>query len=98
MSSIHPLLLRYRTTVTVAANLSIAVAAYLLAFGLRFDFRIPSHHLRQALLTLPLLLLCKSIGFRAANLFRGSWQHVSPRSPGCAMDHASVSPWPIRKS
>jgi FlaA1/EpsC-like NDP-sugar epimerase len=77
--ALHPLLLRYRTPITVAGNLAIAAAAYLLAFGLRFDFRIPFVHLRTALLTLPLLLLCKVIGFRMANLFSGWWQHVSVR-------------------
>ncbi len=76
---LHPLLLRHRTAVTVAGNLAIVAAAYLIAFGLRFDFQVPRPQLRTALLTLPLLLLCKVIAFRIANLFSGWWQHVSIR-------------------
>jgi FlaA1/EpsC-like NDP-sugar epimerase len=75
----HPLLLRYRNVVTVTVNLGIAAAAYLMAFGLRWDFRIPSDQARVMLLTLPLLLLCKLVAFRLANLFSEWWQHVSLR-------------------
>jgi FlaA1/EpsC-like NDP-sugar epimerase len=76
---LHSLLIRYRTVITVAGNLAIATAAYVVAFGLRFDFRIPSDHLRLVLITLPLLLLCKLVAFRLTNLFSGWWQHVSIR-------------------
>jgi FlaA1/EpsC-like NDP-sugar epimerase len=75
----HPLLLRYRNVVTVSVNLGLAAAAYLAAFGLRWDFSIPSDQVRVMLLTLPLLLLCKLVAFRLANLFSGWWQHVSVR-------------------
>ena len=74
---LHPLLIRHRTAITVVGNLTIAAACYLIAFGLRFDFRIPPENFRVALVTLPLLLLCKLIAFRVANLFSGWWQHVS---------------------
>jgi FlaA1/EpsC-like NDP-sugar epimerase len=76
---LHPLLLRYRNVVTVAVNLGIAATAYLVAFGLRWDFRIPLDQVRVMLLTLPLLLACKLLAFRLANLFSGWWQHVSVR-------------------
>jgi FlaA1/EpsC-like NDP-sugar epimerase len=79
MKELPPLLVRYRTLVTVTANLSIAATAYLVAFGLRFDFELPPHQLQTVLLTLPLLLLCKLVAFRSANLFTGWWQHVSVR-------------------
>src|SRR4029453_8322508 len=78
-SELHPLLLRYRTVVTVAGNLAIAAAAYLIAFGLRFDFHAPLPQLHTALVTLPLLLLCKVVAFRITNLSSGWWQHVSVR-------------------
>jgi FlaA1/EpsC-like NDP-sugar epimerase len=74
---LHPLLLRYRTGITVAGNLGIAAAAYIGAFGLRWDFDFPPQQVRTMLLTLPLLLLCKLIAFRATRLFSGWWQHVS---------------------
>jgi FlaA1/EpsC-like NDP-sugar epimerase len=78
-SELHPLLLRYRNVVTVAVNLGIAATAYQVAFGLRWDFRIPPDQVHIMLLTLPLLLLCKLVAFRVANLFSGWWQHVSVR-------------------
>ena len=40
MKALPPLLIRYRTLVTVAVNLGIAAAAYVLAFGLRFRGRL----------------------------------------------------------
>src|SRR5262249_3045687 len=76
---LHPLLIRYRTAITVAGNLAIATAAYVVAFGLRFDFHLPPDHVRLVLMTLPLLLLCKLVAFRLTNLFSGWWQHVSIR-------------------
>ncbi len=79
IEGLHPMLIRYRTVVTVVGNLAIATAAYLVAFGLRFDFRIPPDHFHLALITLPLLLLCKLVAFRVTNLFSGWWQHVSIR-------------------
>src|SRR4029453_13523299 len=78
-AELHPLLLRYRTFITVAGNLAIAAAAYLIAFGLRFDFHVPLPQLHLALLTLPLLLICKVVAFRVTNLSSGWWQHVSIR-------------------
>jgi len=76
---LHPLLLRYRNVVTVTVNLGIAAAAYLAAFGLRWDLKVPPDQVRLMLLTLPLLLLCKLVAFRLAGLFSGWWQHVSLR-------------------
>jgi FlaA1/EpsC-like NDP-sugar epimerase len=78
-AELHPLLIRYRTAITVVGNLAIAAAAYLVSFGLRFDFEVPMHQVRTALLTLPLLLGCKLVAFRVTNLFSGTWQHVSVR-------------------
>src|SRR5262249_30571824 len=68
---LHPMLIRHRTPITVLGNLTIAAGCYLIAFGLRFDFRIPPETFRVVLVTLPLLLLCKLVAFRAANLFSG---------------------------
>ncbi len=79
MSTMHPFLLRHRTAVTVAGNLTIAAAAYLIAFGLRFDLRLPAPQAEIVLYTLPLVLICKMLGFHVANLFGGWWQHVSVR-------------------
>ena len=75
----HPLLLRYRALLIVSGNMTIAIAAYLLAFALRFDLTIPAQYLGLALATLPLLLLCKLVGFWTVGLFSGWWRHVSVR-------------------
>jgi FlaA1/EpsC-like NDP-sugar epimerase len=72
-----PFLVRHRHAVSIATHLAIAAAAYALAFALRFDLR---PHPRWALLvivTLPILLACKLVGFWSARLFGGSWRHVS---------------------
>ncbi len=72
-----PFLVRHRHAVSVATHLAIAATAYLLAFALRFDLRLNSRWILLALVTLPLLLACKLVGFWSARLFGGSWRHVS---------------------
>jgi FlaA1/EpsC-like NDP-sugar epimerase len=74
-----PFFLRHRTALTVLGNLTLAVAAYLLAFALRFDLSLPAPFLHTALVTLPLLLLAKLAGFWWAGLFAGWWRHVGVR-------------------
>ncbi len=72
-----PFHVRHRRAVSIATHLAIAAAAYLLAFGLRFDLEPHSRWLWLAFVTLPLLLACKMLGFWLARLFDGSWRHVS---------------------
>jgi FlaA1/EpsC-like NDP-sugar epimerase len=74
-----PAMLLRQRALTVLFNLATACGAYLLAFALRFDLSIPAPFLSVALLTLPLLLACKLLGFWAFRLFSGWWQHVSVR-------------------
>ncbi len=72
-----PFLVRHRHAVSIATHLGIAAAAYLLAFGLRFDLEPHPRWLWIVAETLPLLLACKLVGFWSARLFAGSWRHVS---------------------
>lgn len=72
-----PLLLRYRTAITVAINLALGSIAYVLAFALRFDITIPPHYRSLIFATVPLNLSCKLVGFWACGLFRGSWRYIS---------------------
>jgi FlaA1/EpsC-like NDP-sugar epimerase len=72
-------LLRHRFASVVAANLGMAIVAYLCAFALRFDLSIPLDFLTVALWTLPLLCVCKFAGFAYFGLFSGWWRHVSVR-------------------
>src|SRR3989475_10455031 len=76
---ILPVLLRYRALVIVLGNMGIATTAYVAAFALRFDLSIPPRYATILLATLPLLLVCKLIGFWALGLFSGWWSHVSVR-------------------
>ena len=67
----------YRTAATVAFNLLMATAAYLVAFALRFDLSIPPDYFAVAVTALPLLLASKLVGFWSFRLFSGWWRHVS---------------------
>jgi FlaA1/EpsC-like NDP-sugar epimerase len=68
---------RHRIVLVVLLNLLLATLAYVLAFALRFDLSIPQPYLRILGVTLPVLLVCKLVGFSAVRLFSGWWQHVS---------------------
>jgi FlaA1/EpsC-like NDP-sugar epimerase len=72
-------LIRYRTPLTVGANLATAAAAYALAFALRFDLAIPASYRGILVATLPLLLAVKGVGFWTCGIFSGWWRHVSVR-------------------
>ena len=72
-----PIVLRYRTAAIVLFNLLIATAAFLIAFALRFDLSVPEPYFVVALSTLPMLLVCKIVGFWSFRLFSGWWRHVS---------------------
>jgi FlaA1/EpsC-like NDP-sugar epimerase len=67
----------HRTTRTVLFHVLAAAVAYVMAFALRFDLDIPERYVRLLGLTLPLLLVCKLIGFSTFRLFSGWWQHVT---------------------
>ena len=61
----------------MAANLALALGAYLAAFGLRFDFAVPARSYEAMLGALPLLLASKALGFWAVGLYSGWWRHLS---------------------
>ena len=71
--------LRYRKGVLILGTLDLAVAAYALAFSLRFDLSIPERYAPLVLMTLPLLVVAKLIGFQACRVFSGSWRHFGLR-------------------
>jgi FlaA1/EpsC-like NDP-sugar epimerase len=72
-------LLPYRRSVFVVAHVILVTLAYLLAFLLRFDFRLPSHERDLFLKSLPLLLLARLGIFASFHLFEGLWRYVSMR-------------------
>src|SRR5215469_12103517 len=68
---------RFSRVVAWAANLSIIVFSGLLAFLLRFDFRLTPHATNCLAYALPLWLVAKSAAFRWRDLDRGWWRHTS---------------------
>ena len=68
---------RSRAIGIVFFALAIAAGSYVAAFALRFDFRIPFEYQIVLVETLPILLICKAIGFWSAGLHAGWWRHVS---------------------
>ncbi|MEO2161152.1 MAG: polysaccharide biosynthesis protein, partial [bacterium] len=70
-------LLRWRTTVLVAANLLLALSAYLGAFALRFDLTVPVQYFEALVTALPFLLVSKALGFWSVGLYSGWWRHLS---------------------
>ena len=68
---------RFRAIGIVFFALLIAAGSYLASFALRFDFRIPFEYQVVLVETLPILLICKAIGFWSAGLHGGWWRHVS---------------------
>jgi FlaA1/EpsC-like NDP-sugar epimerase len=60
-----------------SANLTIIVLSGLLAFLLRFDFRLTPHASHCLTYALPLWVLAKSAAFRWRDLDRGWWRHTS---------------------
>ena len=73
------LALRHRRALITVANLTIVVMAYVLAFQLRFDFRVPERHYAMALQAGMVLLICKMVAFWWSGLFNGWWRHASIR-------------------
>lgn len=68
---------RRRQFVIIGGHLALFALAYVLAFALRFDFAIPSEMVRVMILTLPALLLAKTLAFGYFNLYQGLWRYVS---------------------
>jgi FlaA1/EpsC-like NDP-sugar epimerase len=70
----RPLL--YRRTLIVAVHIALIPLAYLAAFELRFDFRIPGPEYAHFSATVWYMLAIRLIVFQAFGLYRGYWKHV----------------------
>src|SRR5438445_4640662 len=79
MSRTTSLLLLHRAAITTLFNLTLATAAWVAAFALRFDLSVPERYVPVVLALLPVLLGCKLAGFAAFRLSKGWWRHVSIR-------------------
>ena len=69
----------YRRSLSIAGHVALVSFAYLIAYALRFDFRIPPEQLRRYGETLPYLLLLRIALFHRFGLFRGYWHLVGVR-------------------
>jgi FlaA1/EpsC-like NDP-sugar epimerase len=70
-------ILRYRRPISVIAHLTMALVSNVVAFGLRFDFRLPSAHRWPLLYTLPWLLAIRGVSFWVFGLYYGLWRYAS---------------------
>jgi FlaA1/EpsC-like NDP-sugar epimerase len=71
--------LPHRRPVIVGVHLALVTVAYLLAFLLRFEFRLPASEWERLLRTLPFLLLARIAVFAWFHLYEGLWRYVSMR-------------------
>jgi len=71
------LILKYRKAVILVVHLLLIIAAYMLSFLLRFDYRVPREYVRTIITTLPALILIKLIIFNHFGLFTGLWRYVN---------------------
>jgi len=69
----------YRRTLIFLVHVALIPLAYLAAFGLRFDFRIPPVEFAHFQTTVWWLLGIRLVVFQAFGLHRGYWKHVGLR-------------------
>ena len=81
---------RRRLVIVLVHGIVISVA-YVLAYLLRFDGRIPTAFAEQLWLTLPLLLLVRLATFGFYRLYSGWWRHVSVHDLSVLVRALSVS-------
>lgn len=70
-------ILKFRTWIIVLTQVLIVVAAFALAFALRFDMNIPPRYASAFWAYLPALLIIKLVVFWKMGLFQGWWKYVS---------------------
>ncbi len=68
-----------RRALLFAVHVGLIPLAYLAAFGLRFDFRIPAVEWPHFTRTLPYLIAIRALVFWGFGLYRGYWRHVGLR-------------------
>lgn len=69
--------LKYRRVIIVAANVCLISVAYIAAFFIRFEFKLPEEYFPLILSTLPFLILIKMASFYYFGLYFGLWKYVS---------------------
>ena len=75
--SLKELLLKLRRPIIIALHLVLVICAYILAFYLRFDFKVDSSYWPLIFKTLPILICIKIIIFGYFGLYSGLWRYAS---------------------
>ena len=74
--NLKELLFRCRRLIIIAIHLAFVVLAYILAFYLRFDFKIDSGLWDVIIKTLPVLIIIKLVIFGHFGLYAGLWRYA----------------------
>jgi FlaA1/EpsC-like NDP-sugar epimerase len=74
-----PVRVGVRRTLIIAVHLGLWTAAFLLAFQLRFDFKVPTGFREMVGIWLPVLLAARVATFHQFGLFRGLWRYTGAR-------------------
>jgi FlaA1/EpsC-like NDP-sugar epimerase len=69
----------YRRAVAVLVHLALWSGAFVTAFLLRFEFRIPAWYWEQLFLWLPASLVFRALAHQYLGLFRGLWRYTGAR-------------------
>ncbi len=77
MPSLVDRLYPYRRPVIAAIHIILTTVAYVLAFLIRFDFRLPASEWMNLVQSLPLILLIRVLIFSWFRLHEGIWRYVS---------------------
>src|SRR5690606_938355 len=84
-------MLRMRRPLIVAAHLLLIPFAYLMAFGLRFDFPLPEQRLHLFLVTVPVLLAIRLVVFWRFQLYEGWWRNAGMQDLSDILKAVSIS-------
>ena len=71
--------MRHRLLILILFQLFTVIAAYIAAFGIRFDFRIPHDQIEIFYKTLPFLIISRMTAYYYYKITPGSWRYASMR-------------------
>ena len=77
MERLKDIILKWRRAIVVLAHIVLMTSAYIAAFYVRFEYKIPQEYISTILLTLPGLVIIKTAAFHYFGLFSGMWRYVS---------------------
>ncbi|MDP3042478.1 MAG: nucleoside-diphosphate sugar epimerase/dehydratase [Candidatus Omnitrophota bacterium] len=75
--NLKELIFRCRRLIIIALHLALVVSAYVLAFYLRFDFKIDNSYWQVISKTLPMLICIKMVILGYFGLYSGLWKYAS---------------------